>query len=240
VDEVVQQAIIDVRGVSAVLPMHDDWLEFGKVAVAHWLAVASPGPDFAVVLRQSVRHGRRPAIVTSVGVGAAVALHVGYSLLGLGVLIRSSPAWFSFLKYAGAFYLAWLGVQALRAPRRPVEIPATPAMENHSTEREPGLGTSWRAAFFMGFLTNALNPKATFFFLSVFVVIVSVDTPRIVQAGYGAWMVVATMGWFSLVAVVFTQTRVRAQFLRWGHWIDRAMGILFLGFAASLVFASIE
>ena len=58
-------------------------VEFFKVALAHLLAVVSPGPDFAVVLRQSLTHGRRTAIWTSVGVGTAILLHVGYSLLGL-------------------------------------------------------------------------------------------------------------------------------------------------------------
>ena len=61
------------------------WTEFGKVALAHALAVASPGPDFAIVVKQSLAHGRRTAIATSIGVGTAISLHVGYSLLGLGL-----------------------------------------------------------------------------------------------------------------------------------------------------------
>src|SRR6185436_15335295 len=98
--------------------MHDYWIEFLKVALAHLLAVASPGPDFAIVLKQSIAHGRRIAIWTSLGVGTAILLHVGYSLLGLGLLIRGSPTWFNGLKYAGAAYIAWLGIQSLRAQPR--------------------------------------------------------------------------------------------------------------------------
>src|SRR5471032_2583775 len=95
--------------------MHDYWLEFSKVAVAHALAVASPGPDFAIVLKQSLVHGRRTAIWTSLGVGSAISLQIAYSLLGLGLLIKSAEAWFNAVKYAGAAYIAWLGVQSLRA-----------------------------------------------------------------------------------------------------------------------------
>ena len=75
--------------------------------------------------------------------------------------------------------------------------------------------------------------------LTMFLLVISPTTPKWIQAGYGLWMVFATMGWFSLVSVFFTREDVRAGFLRHGHWIDRALGVVFLGFAASLVFASL-
>src|SRR5687767_7729318 len=98
--------------------MQDHWVEFSKVALAHFLAVASPGPDFAVVIKQSLAHGRRMAVWTSMGVGTAILVHVTYSLLGLGLLVRGSEVWFNVVKYAGAAYIAWLGVQSLRAKPR--------------------------------------------------------------------------------------------------------------------------
>ena len=212
--------------------MDDHWLEFVQVAGAHLLAVASPGPDFAIVLKQSLAHGRRTAIWTSLGVGAAILLHVTYSLLGLGLLISGSELWFTVVKFSGAAYLAWIGVQALRArPRQSEEM-----LEIGASVAPP----SARAAFGTGFLTNALNPKATLFFISLFAVVVSPQTPKLIQAGYGAWMAMATAAWFCLVAVLFTQTPVRRAFLRHGHWIDRVLGGLFLVFAASLVFASLR
>ncbi len=207
--------------------MHDYWIEFSKVALAHALAVASPGPDCAVVLKQSLTHGRRTAIWTSLGVGTAISLHVGYSLLGLGLLIKSSALWFDIVKYAGAAYIAWLGVQSLRAKPRHAAASAAAAAPQPSTH----------GAFATGFLTNALNPKATLFFLSLFVLVVNPATPKLVQAGYGLWMVVATMGWFSLVSVFFTRDGVRRAFLSHGHWIDRVLGVVFLAFAARLAFA---
>lgn len=206
------------------------WPEFLSVALAHLLAVASPGPDFAIVLRQSLTHGRRTALWTSVGIGTGILLHITYSLLGLGLLIRSSSFWFAGVKYAGAAYIAWLGVQALRAKPR---------------DRQSNLGDGQRqppathGAFLTGFLTNALNPKATLFFLSLYVMLVSPQTPRWVQAGYGLWMAGATMAWFCLVSVLFTKPEVRNRFLRHGHWIDRALGVVFIAFAAKLAFASL-
>lgn len=214
--------------------MHDPWLEFLKVALAHFLAVASPGPDFALVLKQSLSHGRRLAIWTSVGVGTAILLHVTYSLLGLGLLIRGSPIAFNTVKYAGAIYIAWLGVQSLRA--KPRSEAATGAGERTSAA---GGSAVARGAFATGFLTNALNIKAALFFISLFAMVVSPRTSKLIQAGYGVWMAVATAGWFCLVSVLFTQEDVRRRFLRHGHWIDRALGVVFLGFAASLLLAAL-
>lgn len=210
--------------------MHDYWLEFGKVAIAHLLAVASPGPDFAIVLKQSLSHGRRTAIWTSLGIGTGILLQVSYSLLGLGLLLRSSALWFTVAKYAGAAYIAWLGIDSLRA--RPTAASGIQASDTKIPDE--------RGAFATGLLTNVLNPKATLFFLSLFALVVSAQTPKSIQALYGIWMALATAGWFCLVAVVFTRPEVRGSFLRHGHWINRALGVVFLALAASLALASLE
>jgi RhtB (resistance to homoserine/threonine) family protein len=227
--------------------MHDYWLEFGKVAVAHLLAVASPGPDFAIVLKQSLTHGRRTAIWTSIGVGTAIMLHISYSLLGLGLLLRGSELWFNVVKYAGAAYIAWIGVQSLRAkpriqsPEVEVEhVPPAHSVTRSATANYVHKTPSTRAAFAAGFFTNALNPKATLFFISLFVTIVSAHTPKLVQAGYGLWMVIATAGWFSLVSILFTRAEVRGKFLRHGHWIDRALGAVFIALAVWLALATLK
>ncbi len=209
--------------------MHHYWPEFLSLALAHLLAVISPGPDFAIVLRQSLTHGRRTAIWTSLGIGTGILLHITYSLLGLGLLVRSSPLWFTIFKYAGVAYITWLGLQALRAQPRPNQpLPVAPL---------PMPAT--RTAFLAGFLTNALNPKATLFFISLYVMLVSPQTPRWIQAAYGGWMAVTTMAWFCLVSLLFTKTEVRNRFLQHGHWIDRALGLVFLGFAAKLALATL-
>lgn len=217
------------------------WSEFLTIAVAHAFAVASPGPDFALVLRQSLAKGRRDALWTSWGIGAGISLHVAYSLLGISLLIANSPVAFNVLKYVGAAYLAWVGLQALRSQPRSgpegaqVEGPGTVAPSTSE-----GTARAGRSAFALGFLTNALNPKATMFFLALFPMAVSASTPKLVQLGYGIWVILYTAAWFSFVALVFTRPEVRDRFLRVGHWIDRALGVVFLAFAASLVFATLR
>jgi threonine/homoserine/homoserine lactone efflux protein len=148
------------------------------------------------------------------------------------MLLRSSELWFNAVKFAGAVYIAWLGVQSLRArPRQ--EALADAALGGVRLPDE-------RSAFATGFLTSALNPKASLFFISLFVMLVSPHTPKLIQAGYGLWMSSATVVWFTFVSVIFTRDDVRRRFLHFGHWIDRALGVVFLAFAASLVVATLK
>jgi RhtB (resistance to homoserine/threonine) family protein len=215
--------------------VHGYWAQFLAVAVAHMLAVASPGPDFAMVVRQSVAHGRRAAVWTSIGIGTAILVHVTYALLGIGVLLRASHLWFTVIKILGAAYLAWIGVKALRSrPRR--EMPGAPAGSEGelSAPAEPAP----RAAWVTGFVTNAFNPKVTLFFVAIFATLIDPATPKVIQAAYGVWMSLATMGWFSMVSVFLTREGVRRAFLRGGHWIDRAMGVVLIGVAVALAVAS--
>ena len=74
------------------------WTEFFTVALIHLLAVASPGPDFAIVVRESVAFGRRAGIFTALGVGAGIFVHVAYSLLGIGLIVSQSIVLFNALK----------------------------------------------------------------------------------------------------------------------------------------------
>ena len=206
------------------------WSEFLTIVVAHALAVASPGPDFALVLRQSLTHGRRAALWSSVGIGCGISFHIGYCLLGLGFLLKNSPVGLLAFKYAGAAYLAYVGVLALRSR------PRTGDIDLAGGQPAPTDGSAWLT----GFLVNVLNPKAALFFIALFPLAVSSTTPKIIQAGYGLWMTLATMVWFCFVSLVFTKPEVRRKFLHHGHWIDRALGTVFIAFAASLALASLR
>ncbi|PSF05282.1 lysine transporter LysE [Marinobacter fuscus] len=209
--------------------MQNYWLEFMTVALVHLLAVASPGPDFAVMIRQALTQTRRNAMMTTAGIGIGILLHVGYSLLGIGLIIQQSVMLFTVLKVIGALYLLWIAWHCLRA--KPGGI--------HVETREARIQTGW-AAFRLGFLTNALNPKATLFFVSLFSVIINPGTPILLQAGYGLYMALATGLWFTLVTLFFTQPRVRRGFNRFGHWLDRAMGGILVLLAGQLLLSTVS
>ena len=87
-----------------------EWLAVITITI---FAVISPGPDFAMVSRNSLALSRRAGILTAFGIGLGVLVHVSYTLLGIGILIRETPAMFDILKLGGAAYLIWLGARML-------------------------------------------------------------------------------------------------------------------------------
>ncbi|MFC4297527.1 LysE family transporter [Castellaniella hirudinis] len=189
------------------------------------LAVISPGPDFAMVTRNSLLLSRRAGVLTALGIGLGVLVHVTYTLVGVGLLIQQSLWLFNAIKLAGAAYLIYLGVKMLRAQ------PRGASADHHVTPLSDG------AALRTGFLTNALNPKATVFIVSLFMQVVRPDTPLATQIGYGAFISVAHIAWFSLVATCFSANAVRDRLLAVRHWIDRAFGGLLVGFGVLLAIA---
>lgn len=202
--------------------------EFVALALIHFLAVVAPGPDFAVTIRQSVRHGRCAGIGTAIGIGAGISVHVIYTLLGVGALMHTTSWLLQVASWLGAGYLLYLGVVFIRQAGR-----QTTGVLQEAGEEQGAV--SFRRSFVVGFLTNATNPKATLFFLAVFTTIVSAQTPLAVQMLYGVWMCVVNALWFVLVSLLFTSSPVRERFLRLGYWFERVMGVLLIAFSVRLL-----
>ena len=200
--------------------------EFLTLALIHFMAVILPGPDFVITVRQSVRYGYLIGCLTAIGIGVGISVHVFYTLVGIGFLIQQSEWFMSLIRTAGAAYLVYLGWQCLRSqPNTTIEINVQAGSDTPSLFK----------AFTMGFLTNALNPKATIFFLAIFTTIVSTTTPMKVQVFYGVWMCMVNAIWFMVVSVLFAQPIVRKRFLEFGVYFERVMGVLLIGIALRLV-----
>ena len=201
------------------------WTEFLTIAIAHLFAVASPGPDFAVVMRQSVTAGTRAGIWTSLGVGAAILLHVAYCLFGVAIILSQSPALFGGVKIVAAIYLFYIGVQALRKSF------SHEAIVNEGNEE---ISITPRRAFVLGFLTNGLNPKATLFFLALFTVGIDINTPVQIQLLYGMYLALATFAWFTMLSLILGHQSVRAFMAKSGAWFERIMGIILIFLAVQI------
>ncbi|MER5295600.1 LysE family transporter [Streptomyces pharetrae] len=199
--------------------------EMLAVATITVLAVIAPGADFAVIVRNSCLYGRRTGLLGALGVAAGVLVHVTYTMLGVGLLIASSTFLFTVIKLAGAAYLVYIGVRTFRA-RAEVHV---------DLDHKSGLTPF--AALRTGFLTNVLNPKTTLFVVSTFAQVVSPGTPVHRQVGYGLFMSLAHLLWFAVVAVFFSQDRMRTLMLRAQKVLNKVIGSVLAGLGVSLAFA---
>ncbi|WP_407935870.1 LysE family translocator [Cupriavidus necator] len=201
--------------------------ELLAVAAVTVLAVVSPGPDFAMVTRNSYLYGRRAGLLSALGIALGVQVHVLYTMFGVAVLMAHAHSVLTVVKALGAAYLVWIGIQTLRN-RQALAVD----LQGERTMRP-------LASLRMGFLTNALNPKCTLFVVSTYTQVVDVRTPVPVQFGYGAFMSVAHWVWFSLVACVFTAPALRAAMRQRQRLLDRTIGSALCGLGVALGFSNL-
>ena len=121
------------------------------------LMVMAPGPDFMNFVGQSLRGNLRTGVMSAVGVGAGLCVHVSAAILGLSAILLSSAFAYEAVRWVGAGYLIYLGIRALlsRSSSEPVDISGRISDKRH-TDR----------AFRRGFLVNVLNPKAAITFMA--------------------------------------------------------------------------
>lgn len=188
------------------------------VAGAHLLAVMSPGPDFAMVLKMALVNGRSSALWGSLGVALGILVHVLYSIIGIALVISQSIVLFNTIKLLGAAYLVWIGVKALRSK------PASSSEDPLVSQQPEAVGMQPLEALRVGFVTNVLNPKATLFFLSLFTQVIGASTPLWLKTAYGIEMALATFAWFAVVSIVMTRPLVQKRFIKIKHHVDRVFG----------------
>lgn len=199
-----------------------EWLAVITITI---LACISPGPDFAMVSRNGLLLSRRAGLLTAVGIGMGTLVHIGYTLLGLGLVLQQTPWLFNALKLAGAAYLVYLGIKMIRSG---------PVVEQLNA---PPPAISDLAALRTGFLTNALNPKTSIFIVSLFMGVVRADTAVTVQIAYGLFIASAHVIWFSVVALCFSTGKLREKLMASRQWIDRGFGGLLVSFGVILTIA---
>src|SRR3989344_5092262 len=186
------------------------------VALVHLLAVISPGPDFIMITRNSLVYSRKTGIYSAIGLGLGILVHVTYSLVGIGVLISKSILLFNIIKYIGAAYLIYIGYKSITSKASKLNL--------QTSEQKPDL--SKLKALRIGFITNVTNPKATLFFLSLFTLVISPNTPMVVKLIMGAEMSIVTALWFSLVAYLISHRAVKDRLSNVQSSAEKFIGVV--------------
>ena len=200
--------------------------DFIVIAIAHVLAVISPGPDFIVVLKQCNAKGRKSAFLTSIGIASGILIHVFYCIVGIGYLISETPFLFDLIKVLGAAYLFYIGFMSIYNSYN--------KKQNFIIKESPPNRINMDS-FFLGFITNVFNPKATLFFLAVFSLLIEKTTPLPLKIFYGIWMSFVTGLWFCIVSFLFTSKFSEIFISKYRQIIDKIMGILLMFISIKLI-----
>lgn len=196
------------------------------VATIAALGMLSPGPDFFLVIKNAARYPRSAAMMTAAGIIAGVVTHMTYCVAGIAVVITTTPWLFGALKYVGAAYLVWLGVNALLAR-------GTTSLALDGVAQE---STSLKKAFIQGYLCNLLNPKATLFFLAMFTQVLNVNSGLMEKLWYAGIIVALTLVWWPLLVLLIQSQPVRRGLTKAQKVIDKLLGgmLLALGIKVAL------
>ena len=202
-------------------------------SVLHWttfftavvLLNLSPGPDFAFILAQTARGGRRLGFAAMFGIWTGALGHVVMAAIGLSAVLATSATAFSVIKWAGAAYLIWLGISAFRS--------SSTAPVKSAAPRNTALFPIYR----QGVLVSLLNPKVGIFFLAFL--------PQFVVDGAGPnWAQLALHGILIIVVAALIEpllvltgekviSAVKAN-ARVGRLMDRTLGVLFISLGVRL------
>ena len=185
--------------VSALIPA-----AFPALALAHFLALLSPGPDFFLILGHAVRHRLRGALFICLGIALGNALYICLAVSGWSVM-RQIPALYRIMELAGAAYLAWLGFLLLRASRQSA-IGATSLATEAASPLSPA------KQLLTGLGSALLNPKNAVFYLTLMTVILGPAATLPQQAFAGIWMTLLVFAWdAALAAAISLPGAQRAQ-----------------------------
>ena len=182
------------------------------------LVMVTPGPDMAIVTRNTLLGGRTGGIRTSLGVLTGNLVHITYCVLGIGWLISQSIVAFGVLRYAGA---AYLDLSRLEQPGccRQAEEAATP----QAVQRDE------RTWFLQGFVNNVLNPKGTLFYLGVFTMVITPETTTATTVLLILiMMMISALFWLLFVATL-DHPVIRSTLNRSQQAVGRVFGVLLVG-----------
>lgn len=191
------------------------------------LVIVTPGPDTALVTKNALLYGRRPALATAFGVNTGLLVWTLASAAGVAAIVHASATAFTAMKLVGAAYLIWLGFQTLRAAGQRTAADGDAA--------NGGRRLDVRRGFRQGLLSNLANPKIAAFFTSLLPQFIepgqSVLVPFLVLGGLFVAMTVAWLSVYAFMASkaggLLTRPRVRTA-------LDRFTGVVLIGLGLRL------
>lgn len=195
------------------------------ITTLHVFAIVSPGPEFLLISRQTLEHGKKIGLFCVLGSLMGSIIHIGYSSFGLAQVLSQSKNALLFIQWAGGSYLIYLGLGAMRAKAKQAQDRQAPHLLEKSSQ-------SWRK----GFLCNLLNPKAILYYPAIFTFVLSSDISNGEITIYGLWMMSIHALWFTFVVLILSKPRINQLYGQYSHWIDRILGVAMVLLGLKVIF----
>ena len=191
------------------------------------VVIITPGVDMALVTKNALLHGRRPAIATAIGVNVGIMFWTIAAAVGLAALIAASQTAFTVIKLGGAVYLVGLGAAALWVSRT-----RSSAVVNLAPHPRLEGGTALR----QGLVSNLLNPKIAVFFTSLLPQFVGRRAGAVDLLVLGAMFNAMCVLWLACYAILAARGRAVLARPRFKRALDRLSGLVLIGLGARLAF----
>ena len=200
-------------------------------ALASTLLILAPGPDSLLVLRNTLRHGRRAGWVTASGTMSGLLAWAVAAAFGLSALLRVSDLGYNAVRLAGGCYLLWLGVSSLWPFRGRPATPVTAAGPAGPAAGKAG----WRRAYLNGLLSNLLNPKIGVFFIAFLPGFIPAGAPApLFPLALGLWFIAETGVWLATLAWMAARGAGWLRRSTVQRWLERITGVALIGFGLRL------
>ena len=185
---------------------------FPALALAHFVALLSPGPDLFLLVGYAVRYRMRGSTGLCVGIAAGNGLYILLAIIGWGIL-RQLPLLFTIIELLGALYLLWIGSLLIRS--RPQTLTGADAQSTC-----PGFGKQ----LLLGLGSSLLNPKNALFYLALMTALLGPSVTLLQQTMSGIWMTSVVLCWDLLIVMFIGLPQIQRRLTRGILWVERIAG----------------
>lgn len=211
------------------------WPEFLALYTINFLNLVSPGAGFAITVRHSISYSRKIGVMTGLGIVLSSLFHKSYTFLGFGLIISQNPILFSVIKYAGAAFLAYMGIMSFKS----LYVSLFKTVSVAGTTFDVDDVVTPKKGFTLGFFTDLLNPQASLCFMTIVAATVSPSTPLHVQALYGLALIITSLLWYTFLALFVTTPLLYEKFMKTEKVVDAVAGSLLIYLSYKMLFIAI-
>ncbi|MFH2544628.1 LysE family translocator [Citrobacter freundii] len=196
---------------------------FPALALAHFVALLSPGPDFFLLVGYAVRYRMRDSTGLCVGIAVGNGLYILLAIIGWGIL-RQLPLLFTIIELLGALYLLWIGSLLIRS--RPQTLTGADARSTC-----PGFGKQ----LLLGLGSSLLNPKNALFYLALMTALLGPSVTLLQQTMSGIWMTSVVLCWDLLIVMFIGLPQIQRRLTRGILWVERIAGGVLIIFGCAIL-----